>query len=58
MKMRRVNGASLQETKRKGKKAKEITDGYKLFYTRKGNARNGVGIVVNKDLKDETLGVE
>lgn len=41
----------MSKTKWKGDKAKELNDGYKLYYTKKNNARNGVGIVVNKDLE-------
>ena len=31
----------------------ELTHGYKLDYIRKNNARNGVGIVVYKDLQEK-----
>ena len=41
MKRRRVNIACLQETKWKGKKAKDI-DGFKLWYTGEANNKNGV----------------
>jgi len=41
MKRRRVNIVCLQETKWKGKKAKDI-DGFKLWYTREANNKNGV----------------
>ena len=51
MTRRGVNVAWLQETKWKGDKANELTDGYKLYYTRKNSARNGVGIIVDKNLK-------
>ena len=54
-KKRRVNVACLQETKWKGDKAKETTDGYK-FYAGKNNAINGVVIVVDKDMKEKIVG--
>ena len=34
----------------KGDKAKELIDGYKFSYLGNNNMRNGVSIVVNKDL--------
>ncbi|KAL4197283.1 hypothetical protein AMTRI_Chr04g250330 [Amborella trichopoda] len=57
MRRRRVNIACLQETKWKGEKAKEI-DGYKLWYIGKDNNRNGVRIIVDKDLKDKVVNVK
>ena len=55
---RRVNIACLQETKWVGSKAKELenTD-YKIYYTGLDRRRNGVGIVVDKDLKDDVITV-
>ena len=55
IKIKRVNVACLQETKWKGDKAKETTDGYK-FYAGKNNAINGVVIVVDKDMKEKIVG--
>ncbi|XP_058222975.1 uncharacterized protein LOC131332697 [Rhododendron vialii] len=50
---RRINIACLQETKWVEEKVKEIEDtGYKFYYTGKDRHRNGVGIVVDKHLKD------
>ncbi|KAI8538489.1 hypothetical protein RHMOL_Rhmol09G0107800 [Rhododendron molle] len=50
---RRISIACLQEIKWVGEKAREIEDtGYKLYYTGKDRHRNGVGIVVDKHLKD------
>ena len=57
MKRRRVNIACLQETKWKGKKAKDI-DGFKLSYTGEVNNKNGVGIIVDKDLKEKVVDVK
>lgn len=55
---RRVNIACLQETKWVGSKAKELENtGYKIYYTGLDRRRNGVGIVVDKDLKDDVITV-
>ena len=48
----------MQETKWTGDKAQELTDGYKLFYAGKNNTRKGVGIVLDKDLKERIVGVK
>ena len=56
MKRRRVSVAWPQKTKWKGDKAKDRVDGYKFFYARK-NTRNGVGIVVDEDLKKKIVEV-
>ncbi|XP_048483178.1 craniofacial development protein 2-like [Plutella xylostella] len=52
---RRINIACLQETKWKGTKARELSDGYKFFYCGKDGKRNGVGIVLDKDLKNNII---
>ena len=44
MKRKGVSVICQQDTKWKGDKAKELADGYKLFYARKNNTRNGVSI--------------
>ncbi|XP_058217558.1 uncharacterized protein LOC131328660 [Rhododendron vialii] len=55
---RRISIAYLQKTKWVGEKAMEIEDtGYKLYYTGKDRHRNGVGIVVDKHLKDSVVTV-
>eukprot|EP00268_Persea_americana_P000695 TRINITY_DN10213_c1_g1_i4.p1 TRINITY_DN10213_c1_g1~~TRINITY_DN10213_c1_g1_i4.p1 ORF type:complete len:121 (-),score=6.38 TRINITY_DN10213_c1_g1_i4:64-426(-) len=58
MKRIRVSVACLHETKWKGDKAKEFADSYKLLYAGKNNTRNGVGIVVDKVLKEKIVGVK
>ncbi|XP_047529707.1 uncharacterized protein LOC125065895 [Vanessa atalanta] len=42
LKRRRINAACLQETKWKGARAREIGEGYKLFYCGSDGKRNGV----------------
>ena len=55
---RRVNIAYLQETKWVGSKAKKLENtGHKIYYTGLDRRRNGVGIVVDKDLKDDIVNV-
>jgi exonuclease III len=48
-----VNILCVQETKWKGKKAKEVEDtSFKLWYTSTTTTKNDVGIVLHKILKD------
>ena len=44
----------IEETKWVGVKAREI-DGYKLWYSGGTKARNGVGILVDKELTDRVV---
>ena len=51
-----VNIACLQETKWVRSKAKELDNtGYKIYYTCLDRHRNDIGIVVDKDLKDDVI---
>jgi exonuclease III len=51
--MRRVNILCVQEMKWKGQKMKEVEDtGFKIWYTGTTANKNGVGIVLDKNLKD------
>ena len=55
---RRVNILCVQETKWKGQKAKEVEDtGFKLWYTGTTANRNGVGVLIDKSLKDDVVDV-
>jgi exonuclease III len=55
---RRVNILCIQETKWKEQKAKEVEDtGFKLWYTTTTSTKNGVGIVLDKSLKDGVVGI-
>lgn len=53
---RKVSIACVQETKWVGEKAKEI-DGFKLWYSGSVKAKNGVGILVVKDLAEQVVEV-
>jgi exonuclease III len=56
---RRVNILCVQETKWKGQKAKEVEDtGFKLWYTGNTSTKNGVGIVLDKSLKDGVVDIK
>ncbi|XP_037792856.1 craniofacial development protein 2-like [Penaeus monodon] len=57
MERRRINILCVQETKWKGEKAKEIGNGYKLFYYSTNNRRNGVGILLDPEMKKNELEV-
>ena len=41
-----------------GNKAKELGQGYKLFYAGVDTRRNGVGIILNSELKKGVMNVE
>ena len=57
MERRKVKIMCLQETKWKGSNARELGNGFKLFYIGEDGKRNGVGIVLNDDLKKGVLEV-
>ena len=55
---RRVNILCVQETKWKGQKAKEVDNtGFKLWYTGTTASRNGVGVLIDKSLKNGVVDV-
>ncbi|XP_059295649.1 uncharacterized protein LOC132048985 [Lycium ferocissimum] len=55
-KKRRINIACVQETKLVGPKAKDV-DGYKLWFSGRMRYRNGVGILVDSELRDQAVEV-
>ncbi|XP_068229358.1 uncharacterized protein [Palaemon carinicauda] len=58
MRGKRVNATCVQETRWKGNKAKELGDGYKVYYSRANKpGRNGVGIVLSGELKNAVIEV-
>lgn len=57
LRTRRIDIACIQEIKWRGAKAREIGDGYKLYYNGEKNTQNGVGIVVSQKLKDSIVAV-
>ncbi|XP_059294637.1 uncharacterized protein LOC132047636 [Lycium ferocissimum] len=56
LKKKRINIACVQETKWVGSKAKDV-DEYKLWFSGKLMYRNGVGILVDSELKDQVVEV-
>jgi exonuclease III len=59
MMRRRVNIFCVQETKWKGQKAKEVKDtDFKFWYTGNTSTKNGVGIVLDKSLKDGVVDIK
>ncbi|KAK8452155.1 hypothetical protein SEVIR_5G065480v4 [Setaria viridis] len=55
---RRVNILCVQETKWKGQKVKEVDNtSFKLWYTGIAANRNGVGVLIDKSLKDGVVDV-
>ena len=50
MDRRKVKILCVQETKWKGSKARELGNGYKLFYNGVDSKRNGVGIILSEEL--------
>ncbi|XP_060185832.1 uncharacterized protein LOC132615286 [Lycium barbarum] len=51
---RRINIACVQETKWVGPKANDV-DGYKLWFSGKSRYRNGIGILVDSELRDQVV---
>ena len=58
MEQRNVDILCLQETKWKGSKAKNIGGGCKIFYSGADGKRNGIGIVLRKELAESVLEVK
>jgi len=53
---RKISIACIQETKWVGAKVKEI-DGYKLWYLGLNRAKNGVGVLVGRNLVEQVIEV-
>ncbi|KAG5571748.1 hypothetical protein H5410_061514 [Solanum commersonii] len=56
LKKRRINIACVQETKWVGSKARDV-NGFKLWYSGGSRDRNGVGILVDGDLREQVVEV-
>lgn len=58
MEKRKIRALCVQETRWRGDKAKELGDGYKLFYSGANrDGRNGVGIILDRYLKEQLVRV-
>ena len=51
MERRKINIMCFQETEWKGSKARQLGNGFKLFYIGEDGRRNGVGIILNDILR-------
>jgi hypothetical protein len=57
MDRRKLDVLCVQETKWKGSKARELGQGYKLYYNRSDSSRNGVGLIIKGGLSDSVMEV-
>ncbi|XP_060182003.1 uncharacterized protein LOC132611615 [Lycium barbarum] len=57
LKKRRINIACVQENKWVGSRAKDV-DEYKLWFSGRSRDRNGVGILVDNDLREQVAGAK
>ena len=57
LRKRRINIACVQETKWVGSKDRDV-DGYKLWYSCSDRHRNGVGILVDEELRKQVIEVK
>ncbi|KAL0820815.1 hypothetical protein ABMA28_005493 [Loxostege sticticalis] len=55
---RNINICCIQETKWKGSKSRDIGHGYQLIYHGVDTKRNGVGVVLDRDLKQRIINIE
>ena len=58
LKRRRVSIACVQETKWKDAKAKEIGEGYKMYYFGTSNNCNGEAVILERECHDQILKVD
>lgn len=56
-KKRNIKIACVQETRWNGKSARELGDGYKIFYSGEKDTRNGVGVILDPTLKERVVEV-
>ena len=58
MERRGINIKCVHETKSKDTKANKIGDVYRLFQPGIQNKRNGVGVILDNELKENVIGVK
>ena len=58
MERRKVNIMCVHETKWKGSNVKELGNGFKLFYIGEDGRRNGVGIILNDEMRRGMVSVK
>ncbi|XP_037787623.1 craniofacial development protein 2-like [Penaeus monodon] len=52
MERKKIDVLCVQETRWRGQKAKELGNGYKLYYMGEDNRRNGVSVVLSPEMKE------
>ena len=57
MMRRKIEVMCVQETRWKGKSARELGEGYKIFYSGEKNGMNGVGVILSPTLKTKVIEV-
>jgi len=57
LKRRKVNICCVQKAKWKGEKAKETREGYKIIYFGRTSTRNGVGVILDEEMKSKVVDV-
>ena len=57
LKRRNVNICCVQETKWKGERVSEIGVGYKIIYSGRTSTRNGVGVILDEEMKGKMVEV-
>jgi hypothetical protein len=57
MQRRKINVMCIQEVKWTGQSAREIGDGYKVLYSGGKSKKNGVGVILDPELKSEVIDV-
>ncbi|XP_066943490.1 uncharacterized protein [Macrobrachium rosenbergii] len=58
MQRRKIMILCIQETKWKGKSARKLGEGYKVYYTGEDTRRNGMGIILHPDLRENVTEVQ
>ena len=58
MERRKVDMACVQEVRWKSERAREVGDGYKIYYVGEQSGRNGVGVIVSSNLVDSMVEVK
>ncbi|XP_063590186.1 uncharacterized protein LOC134767066 [Penaeus indicus] len=57
-KERNIDILCVQDTRWSGKSARELLEGYKIYYSGEGNRRNGIGIILSPKYKEGVIEVE
>ena len=58
MMRREIDVMCVQETRWKGKSARELGEGYKIFYSGENDGKNGVGVILSSTMKSKVVDVQ